>query len=129
MDASLLDQWRQTTLDPDWAVIEWLYEGAPAGLRKQVEVCAIFPPYDPEVDVAELNVEDLSTQPGFENYSGVEDCEEVSTEMTRLVSKDYLIGFDNMDDAEAFTGGRIVLSKIGTIRKQRGGEVKIRLVP
>ena len=84
VDTPVLDLWRRTAQDPDWAVIEWLYTGAPAGLLKPVEDCSIFPPYDPALDVAELNVEDLATQPAFANYNWVESCAEVTEEMDRL---------------------------------------------
>jgi hypothetical protein len=44
IDANLVEAWQRTAKDPDWAVSEWLLNGAPAGLSKTPESCNIFPP-------------------------------------------------------------------------------------
>ena len=95
---------------------------------KETPSCSIFQEYDPDVDVLEKSHEELHTEDGFVNYAGVKDCEEVIKEMERLIDNDFCIGFNTKDEADHSAGGPVILSKIGTIRKVRGGKMKIRLV-
>ena len=43
IDVSLLSAWRKASSDPGHAVIDWLVEGAPAGISLAPESCGIFP--------------------------------------------------------------------------------------
>ena len=68
------------------------------------------------------------TAEGFCNYSGVEGDPEVAAELQRLISLGYAREFDSLSAAESLTKGKIVLSKIGVIKKIRAGIMKLRMV-
>ena len=71
------DLWQRVAKDPDWAVMEWRYTGAPSGLTADIHPCSIFQLYDAEEDCVEFDVEDLATQPHFTRRSRPRSCEEV----------------------------------------------------
>ena len=48
--------------------------------------------------------------------------------MKRLISKGYAREFDTLAAAERFTQGKIILSKIGVIKKIRAGIMRLRMV-
>ena len=56
--AGLLEAWRVAAGDPASAVVQWLTNGSPAGIRRSAESCGIFP--DAATDI-ELNAESLFT--------------------------------------------------------------------
>jgi hypothetical protein len=130
VDVGLLDHWRTAAKDPDTEPVKWLKEGAPAGITEPIVDRGIFPLYDPDVDYAEVNPSDLRTEPDFTNYSGVEQDDEVDKELRRIVEppNEYAMKFDTLEEAETFLGTKIILSKIGAIKKMRNGKWKMRMV-
>ena len=129
VNLSLLALWVSASKDPDDQPTEWIAEGAPAGLRHPIVDRGIFPTYAEDEDVPEGDPEDLSTPfAEFANYAGVEEDVDVAKEMARILKKEYVLRFATIEEATAYLGEAPVLSKIGVIKKKRGGKVKSRLV-
>ena len=128
VNTALLQHWQQAAKDPDECPVDWLLKGAPAGITQDIPCRNIFPTYTAEEDAAEVNPEDLHTSSDFCNYQGVEGDAEVAAEVKRLISKGYAREFDTLAAAEKFTQGKIVLSKIGVIKKIRAGIMRLRMV-
>ena len=128
VNTALLQQWQQAAKDPDECPVDWLLKGAPAGITQEIPSRNIFPTYSMEEDSAEVSPDDLRTSEDFCNYSGVEGDAEVAAEIKRLVALGYAREFTSLSAAEAFTKGKIVLSKIGVIKKIRAGIMRLRMV-
>ena len=128
VDVELLEHWRDAAKDPDSEPVRWLKEGALAGITQPVIDKGIFPLYDPELDTAECSPEDLRTEAGFVNYSGVEQDEDVNCELTRSLDAGYALSFPSVESAEEHLRASIVLSKVGAIKKLRNGKMKTRMV-
>ena len=128
VNTDLLDLWCQATKEPDPAPVQWLMHGAPAGILKPIVDDVVFPNYDPALDTAEVLADDLHTADNFCNYAGVEDDPDVRAEVKRLIEKEYVREFSSLYEAEKAVGGKIVLSKIGVIKKWRNGKWKMRMV-
>ena len=136
VNVSLLDHWRTASKDPDGEPVKWLKFGAPAGLLESVEDRGIFPIYDPEIDAAELHWSELQTEANFSNYPGVDGDADIYKEIRRLLETDqkilpggpYVDSYPNIEAAERALGGKVILSKIGAIRKWRNFVWKLRMV-
>ena len=124
----LLEHWQRAAKDPDDAAVDWLLHGAPAGIINPIPDRGIFPQYAPEDDIAEVAADDLATDMNFSNYTGVEGDAEVRAEFDRLAAKSYTREFCSLREAEAYVRGKIVLSKIGVIRRWRNLAWKLRMV-
>jgi len=124
----LLEHWQRAAKDPDDAAVDWLLHGAPAGIINPIPDRGIFPQYAPEDDIAEVAADDLATDMHFSNYTGVEGDAEVRAEFDRLAAKSYTREFCSLREAEAYVRGKIVLSKIGVIRRWRNLAWKLRMV-
>jgi hypothetical protein len=124
----LLDHWRQAAKDPDPDPVDWLRFGAPAGILHPIPDRGIFPTYDPAIDVAELAASDLATEVAFCNYAGVESDADVAVEVQRLEDKGFVAAYSCLAEAEKALGIKIVLSKIGAIKRMRNGIMKLRMV-
>ena len=128
VNVPLLDLWRTAAKDPDGEPVTWLKYGAPAGLLVHVEDRGIFPTYDPTLDAAEYQPNDLRTEEDFENYPGVDGDPDIFKEVRRILEADYLDQYDDIAAAERALGGTVVLSKIGAIKKWRNFVYKLRMV-
>ena len=128
VNTALLEHWQQASKDPDECPVQWLLKGTPAGIVQDIPYRNIFPAHSEEEDAAEVNPEDLYTSEDFRNYSGVEHDPEVAAELKRLTTLGYAREFDSLKAAEKFTRGRVVLSKIGVIKKLRAGVMRLRMV-
>jgi hypothetical protein len=128
VNTALLSLWRQAAVDPDDQPEQWLVDGAPAGLLRPILDRGVFPIYDPEVDIAEVDAHSLVTEAEFGNYTGVEDNPLVAEEIFRMRDRGYSQEFDTIAAAEAAVGGRIVLSRIGAIERLKNGKIRMRVV-
>jgi hypothetical protein len=128
VNVRLLDWWRTAAKDPDPEPVEWLKTGAPAGILIPVVDRGIFPTYDPCIDVVEVHHEDLHTAADFQNYAGVDGDPDIDTEVDRILTNEYAVSFKTLDDAEAALGGKVILSKIGAVKKWRNFVFKMRMV-
>ena len=125
----LLELWQCAAKDPDWAVVQWLLHGAPAGIEQDIPSCGIFPEYKGEVDQAEFTAADLQTPPEFVNYEGVEESQDAAEELERLVGAGFVHCAQSIQEAREFLNGQDpVLSKIGLIIRTRAGKRKVRMV-
>ena len=116
--AHLLEYWADLVGDPAARTAKWLYEGAPAGLQRKVElqgICAEVDDESPEVDDLAL-VTDLAS---FENYDGVETNEDAAAAIHGYVDKGYLKQFDSYDEVVSYLGAKPTLSKLGCIVKDK----------
>ena len=128
INTELLGLWMRASRDPDDLPVEWLRHGAPAGIVHDIESRGIFPQYTEEEDTATVDAELLRTDPDHCNYSGVEDDQEVADELDRLHEQQFVRKFDSLESVSKYLKGPPVLSKLGVIRKTRGGITKNRLV-
>jgi hypothetical protein len=100
--AELLEAWRSSAQDPDYAVCEWLVNGSPAGITQSPEACGIFPSTE---DSAECSIEELFTEyDSFCNYSGVEANDVAEQTVTKYLDKGYLMAFDTVEELANFVG-------------------------
>jgi hypothetical protein len=129
VNLSLLSLWVQVARDPDDQPAKWVAEGAPAGLRHPIEDRGVFPVYPKEEDIPEGDPELLETAfEEFTNYAGVDDDPAVATEMKRMLGKRFVRKEATLKGVEKYLGEKPVLSKLGCVKKTRGGKTKSRLV-
>ena len=120
--AHLLEYWAMLVGDPAARTAKWLYDGAPAGLQRKVDlqgICAEVEDESPELDDLALAT-DLSA---FENYEGVESNEDAAAAIQGYVEKGYLKQFDEYDDVVKYLGSSPTLSKLGCIVKDKVNHV------
>ena len=127
MHADLLLRWGVAAGDVDAKTIyEWLVEGAPAGIAQKVYDPGVFPPsdlQDPELDYFERPDESLHT-----NYVSVDNDPDAEPEVRRLLESNFVEVFDSLEEAQSWAGGRLHLSKLAMITKEKDGRIKRRLI-
>ena len=80
--ADIIGAWRCLANDSDDQPEHWLQHGTPAGIRVDPASRDIFPIYTPEDNELPDDPELLAASPHmFQNYSGIEDDEDVMTEL------------------------------------------------
>ena len=89
---------------------------------------SVFQCYGPDEDIPDISPSDLETEENFVNYNGVEDNEDVATEVKRMHGLKYTARFDTWEETVAFCGDTPILSKFGNIEKIRNGKKKTRVV-
>lgn len=104
--------------DPGVRLAKWIEEGAPAGVVKDMpELDWLFPqvkaeemgkPEDLEVDYA-----------SFANYDGVEDDKAAAEIIQGFIKAGYIHAYDTAEQAEMAVGGKLVISKLGVVKKER----------
>ena len=115
VNVRLLDWWRTAAKDPDPEPVDWLKYGAPAGILIPVVDRGIFPTYDPSIDVIEVSPDDLHTEANFSNYAGVDGDPDINKEVERILTNNYAVAYDSLEQAEAAVGGKAIISKVGAI--------------
>jgi hypothetical protein len=121
----LLDHWRTAAKDPDPEPVQWLKTGAPAGILIPVVDRGIIPTYDPTADVEEVHPDQLNTEHNFSNYSGVGGDPDIDKEVRRILDSGYATKYRSIEEAERQLGGRVILSKIGAVKKWKNFILKI----
>ena len=116
--------------DPDADILQdWLVNGAPLGMDRQIEVSGVFPP------AAAPDREDDSPPPdvleqiaaGFEHYKSVADnLEEATLEFDRYRQAGIAVDVDDRLLAERFKAGHV--NKLGLIIKESHGKRKVRII-
>ena len=111
--------WAQAVQDPAARIVDWLQDGAPAGLVRKPELDGIWPIV--EDDEAMFAYWDLQTDLDiFQNYKGVEDNPAAQEAIQGYVDKGFLKSFGTLDECiRALKGSTPVLSKLGCITKTR----------
>jgi hypothetical protein len=124
--AELLDRWAELAQDKGRPVVKWLWEGAPAGvLELPVEVDDIFPKTEETDENPPSSSDSLDTDfDGFSNYSAFDGDRVAEQEVLSYVKKGYLKALKTLKDAEAYLGGKPVLSRFNVLSKTKMGKVK-----
>ena len=129
VNVELLSLWCAASKDPDDQPIQWLVEGAPAGLLHPIADRGIFPTYSSAEDAIEGDPEELSTPAeNAVNYAGVDEDVEVAAEMSRMLKNRYVKKFKSLKCVAKYLGKKAIVSKIGVIKKIKNGKTKSRLV-
>lgn len=114
--------------DPERYLADWLRDGAPIGVAKPIPESGIFPTLAtaPSVDLISSL---YAWSGGHVNYVSVrENRQGVEAELARLVSKGYIVKFDNWETLSAEYKG-VIVSKLAAITKIKpDGTVKLRLI-
>ena len=122
-----MQAWQQASGDPDDEVCKWLLHGTPVGIKQEIKLVGICPPYTNGPDLQhESLVTDFSS---FENYSGVESDDTAMHETKHQLNNNRLKSFDTLSDLrEELKGEEPVLNKIGIITRIREGVTKKRMI-
>ena len=123
----LLSAWANLAQDPGKVAADWVRHGAPAGILSQPLLPGVFPLAQPS-DEDVLEPEDLEGDVEiFRNYAGMDEDENVWSQVHEFVEKGFLKAFDSLHECEGFLGGTPVLSRFGQVTKVRFGKLKRRL--
>ena len=99
----------QAIEDPALHVVDWLENGAPAGLLVHPDLKHIFPETDDHGTIFTPDV--LFTEfSQFSNYQGVEENPAAAEAIQGYIDKDYLHVCDTPDQCRQFLGGRTLYS-------------------
>ena len=111
--------WAQAIEDPALHVVDWLENGAPAGLLVHPDLKHIFPETDDHGTIFTPDV--LFTEfSQFSNYQGVEENPAAAEAIQGYIDKGYLHVCDTLDQCRQFLGGQDpILSKLGCIVKNK----------
>ena len=112
---------------PDWPLVSWLFEGAPAGIHKQPQSVGIFPPSV----VAPTQEFDLAYATGESdfNYISFEDSPHTVEVLDELVRSGYVVRCRGLQEARAYLRGEHpVMTKGALITKVKEGVTKHRLI-
>ena len=124
----LLSAWANLAHDPGKVAADWVRHGAPAGILSQPLLAGVFP-------LAQLNDEDVLEPEDlegdveiFRNYAGMDEDENVWSQVHEFVEKGFLKAFESLSESEEYLGGTPVLSRFGQVTKVRFGKLKRRLI-
>lgn len=116
--------------DPETGLPQWLREGAPIGVAREVRSCGIFPRIDPDARKQAADAEELlSVEAARGNYKSFEDAwQHAMPEVERIISEGYATDVGRWGQVvEKF--GKVAVSKLACIVKERrDGSTKARLV-
>ena len=116
---NLVAAWRAFASDPDDQVEAWYKDGAPMGITVAPLSRSIFPVYsDRQATTApgELLTED--PDPAWKTLDAEADDMAVA-EMTNMVNRGWIKRFASKHKAKAFVKGRLVVSKLVVISKEK----------
>ena len=124
----LLSAWANLAHDPGKVAADWVRHGAPAGILCQPLLPGVFPLAQPS-DEDVLEPEDLEGDVEiYRNYAGMDEDENVWSQVHEFVEKGFLKAFDSLQDCEVYLGGTPVLSRFGQVTMVRFGKLKRRLI-
>ena len=124
----LLSAWANLAQDPGKVAADWVRHGAPAGILCQPFLPGVFPLAQPSNEDV-LEPEDLEGDVEiFRNYAGMDEDENVWSQVHEFVDKGFLKAFDSLQECEGYLGGKPVLSRFGQVTKVRFGKLKRRLI-
>ena len=106
---------------------DWVRHGAPARILSQPLLAGVFPlaqlndegVLEPEVLAGDVEV--------FRNYAGIDEDEDVWSQVHDFVERGFLKAFDSLPKRECW-GGTPVLSRFGQVTKVWFGKLKRRLI-
>ena len=88
INVPLLTAWRSAASDPDWAVVNWLRYGAPAGIARTAEDCGGFPLINDEPDMSPRQLQ--TGEEHFSNTSGVDENPIAVNEISEHIALGHL---------------------------------------
>ena len=110
--------WAKAAEDPALKIVDWLEQGAPAGVTLQPDLDGIFP--EAEHDQELLDFEVLHTDfDSFQNYLGVEDSPAAKDALQGYIDKGYLVPYGTLEECAVALGSPPILSKLGCISKTK----------
>ena len=120
VQGELIQQWLRLGHDPEFCIADWVRDGVPLGIKKQIPTCGIFPPGGDHLLATNFDASDLSElllTPG-ENYSSCRDRpEDTVKEIQRNIDAGNIVSLDRQEAAERFPDGNI--NKLGIIVTER----------
>lgn len=129
LQKDLWSAWINATNDPDTAIKDWLIEGVPLGIAKEIPGSnGIFPPVEKEEQEID-QAQEIAAQLGLENYSSMEEHRgEALLELQRYEEKGIARMVSSEELLQRFpTHGTI--SRLAMILKQKDdGTVKSRII-
>ena len=121
-----IGSWRKYAGDPDDQVESWFSDGSPLGIVATPEARNIFPEYanrDAAADPATLASELMDGR----RKSARGDPHAVS-EIDKMLGKKWLLKFDSKMKAKKFARGKVVISELIVITKNKTTKVKNKLI-
>eukprot|EP00435_Cladocopium_sp_Y103_P000377 s3357_g1.t1 len=131
----LLDSLLKSSSDPEQDVQDWLKDGFPLGIEKELKVNAIFPVTEEDTKAVEMSrqfplLTDWGEVDQAENYKSFQDAGEAALEeLERVAAAGYATKCHSWKEVVHSAGEGASLTKLGCIQKPKpGGGVKTRLV-
>eukprot|EP00435_Cladocopium_sp_Y103_P060961 s1539_g22.t1 len=131
----LLDSLLKSSSDPEQDVQDWLKDGFPLGIEKELKVNAIFPVTEEDTKAVEMSrqfplLTDWGEVDQAENYKSFQDAGEAALEeLERVAAAGYATKCHSWKEVVHSAGEGASLTKLGCIQKHKpGGGVKTRLV-
>eukprot|EP00435_Cladocopium_sp_Y103_P039029 s2094_g10.t1 len=123
------------SLDPEKDVQNWLKDGFPLGIEKELTVNTVFPVTDEDTKAVELSrqfplLTDWAEVDQAENYKSFQEAGDAALEeLERVAAAGYATKCHSWAEVVQSTGEGASLTKLGCIQKPKpGGGVKTRLV-
>ena len=126
LQADLFEAWTRKAGDPDTDLTEWISDGAPLGINREIPQKGIFPPNDRE-DEPEVIADSLSqlSRGAITNYTSVgENRADAKIEVDRLLKKGIVMKVTRRELEQNFSQGTI--SKLALLIKERPDKSKKR---
>ena len=115
------------TNDPDWPLVAWLFEGAPAGIHKQPQSVRTLPP-SVVPPTQEFDLVYATGESDF-NYISLEDSPYTIEALNDLVKSGYIVKCRGLREAREYLKGQHpVMTKGALITKIKDGITKRRLI-
>ena len=128
VDVHLFEAWQKRSGDPDCHVIDWLKEGTPLGIERQIPVCGIFPRCEPEQQELQSckEFDILEWEEELRNYKSLEENkEDARIELDRYKQ----CGFTSTHPKEFVSNMKAyTISRLGLIVKVKENGVKKRRI-
>ena len=107
LDADLWQGWFKASGDPERHLVQWIREGAPLGMSREIDCCGIFPRTDR--GEAELDTfPEIEEQLGLENYKSLaEEPEHAAAEINRYLQRKFCVIMDKEEARSRFRSGII----------------------
>jgi hypothetical protein len=131
IDADLMKIWTLVSGDPGISSVDWLWDGAPAGILLQPDIGGVFPPAqegDPEPpDMLSTDLDSFTNYPGVDGDVDVQ--ESLKGFWERNPKKRWLQKCKNLKSVRKFLKGKPpVLSRLGLVVRTRKGRTKKRII-
>ena len=114
---SLIKAWRQASGDPDDQIEVWFGEGAPMGITQMPLPRGIFPLYT-ELEASRSPSSLLSEDLQGESMPA-DDVDKAADDLKPMVKRGWIRRFTSKHAAKRYVRGRIVLSKLVVIAKEK----------